>query len=163
MRTSLEISALAKHLFTLAQRFNAWYHQYRVLDEKRDGVKHLRILLTHLFVVYYGVLSAITPPVAIAAFAAALQDAGNVALLEYLEKDQRGTLAQADRLSSIGTLAAGQEADLTILDLSSTPAIAQRTGEAENIWEALFPTIMMGDDRAIADVWIAGKKYTAQG
>lgn len=33
-----------------------------------------------------------------AAFAAALQDAGNVALLEYLEKDQPGALAQADRL-----------------------------------------------------------------
>jgi TRAP transporter 4TM/12TM fusion protein len=35
------------------------------------GKLGLSILLTHLFVVYYGVLSAITPPVAIAAFAAA--------------------------------------------------------------------------------------------
>ena len=58
----------------------------------------------------------------------------------------------------IGTLAAGFDADLTILDLASTPAIAQRRATAEDIWEALFPTIMMGDDRAIADVWIAGRK-----
>lgn len=60
--------------------------------------------------------------------------------------------------SHIGRLAAGYDADLTILDLASTPAIAQRAAEADNLWEALFPTIMMGDDRAIADVWIAGKR-----
>jgi guanine deaminase len=58
----------------------------------------------------------------------------------------------------IGTLAAGMEADLTILDLASTPAIRQRAENANDSWEALFPTIMMGDDRAIADVWIAGQK-----
>lgn len=58
----------------------------------------------------------------------------------------------------IGRLAPGMEADLTILDLASTAAIAQRSVRAETIWEAVFPTIMMGDDRAIADVWIAGSK-----
>ena len=58
----------------------------------------------------------------------------------------------------IGRIAPGYEADLTILDLASTPAIAQRSAKANDIWEALFPTIMMGDDRAIADVWIAGKQ-----
>lgn len=58
----------------------------------------------------------------------------------------------------IGTLATGMEADLTILDLASTPAIRQRAENANDSWETLFPTIMMGDDRAIADVWIAGRK-----
>ncbi len=58
----------------------------------------------------------------------------------------------------IGALEAGLAADITVLDLASTPAIAQRTAGAADIWEALFPTIMMGDDRAIADVWIAGKR-----
>jgi len=56
----------------------------------------------------------------------------------------------------IGTLSPGAEADLCILDLASTPAIAQRAAEARDIWEALFPTIMMGDDRAIRDVWVNG-------
>jgi guanine deaminase len=60
----------------------------------------------------------------------------------------------------IGTLAAGMEADLTILSLTSTPAIAQRAAQAANQWESLFATIMMGDDRAIADVWIAGVKQS---
>ena len=43
-----------------------------------------------------------------------------------------------------------------MLDLASTPAIAQRSVRANDIWEAVFPTIMMGDDRAIADVWVNG-------
>ena len=58
----------------------------------------------------------------------------------------------------IGTVAVGMEADLTVLSLSSTPAIAQRAAQAKNHWESLFATIMMGDDRAVADVWIAGVK-----
>jgi len=57
----------------------------------------------------------------------------------------------------IGNLAAGMEADLVVLDLASTDAIAQRTSHAEDLWESLFPTIMMGDDRAIRAVWINGK------
>ncbi|MBM7066886.1 guanine deaminase [Actibacterium sp. 188UL27-1] len=58
----------------------------------------------------------------------------------------------------IGTLEPGTKADLTILDLASTPVIAQRANQAEDIWQALFPTIMMGDDRAIAATWIAGQQ-----
>ncbi len=58
----------------------------------------------------------------------------------------------------IGTLAPGYDADLTVLNLASTPAIAQRAAGANDIWEAVFPTIMMGDDRAIADVRVAGRK-----
>jgi guanine deaminase len=57
----------------------------------------------------------------------------------------------------IGNIAVGMEADLTILNLASTPAIEQATRRAEDIWQALFPTIMLGDDRAIAAVWIAGR------
>jgi guanine deaminase len=56
----------------------------------------------------------------------------------------------------IGHLGVGSAADITVLDLSSTPAIAQRAAQATDIWEALFPTIMMGDDRAVRDVWVGG-------
>ncbi|PYG28024.1 guanine deaminase [Pelagimonas varians] len=58
----------------------------------------------------------------------------------------------------IGNLGAGMEADFVVLDLASTPAIAQRSTRAQDIWEALFPTIMMGDDRAIASTYVAGKQ-----
>ncbi len=58
----------------------------------------------------------------------------------------------------VGSLAAGMEADITVLSLDSTSAIAQRYAAAKDIWESLFATIMMGDDRAIADVWVAGAR-----
>lgn len=58
----------------------------------------------------------------------------------------------------IGNLAPGLEADLIVIDLASTPAIEQATRRAEDLWQQLFPTIMMGDDRAIAEVWVGGKR-----
>ncbi len=58
----------------------------------------------------------------------------------------------------VGRIAPGMEADLIVLDLASTPGIAQRSARAETIWEALFPTIMMGDDRAIAATYVAGAR-----
>jgi guanine deaminase len=57
----------------------------------------------------------------------------------------------------IGNIAAGMEADLVVLDLGSTPAIAQAVTRAESVWEELFPTIMMGDDRAVKAVWVGGR------
>ena len=57
----------------------------------------------------------------------------------------------------IGNIAPGLEADLVVIDLASTPAIEQATRRAGDIWQALFPTIMMGDDRAIRAVWVGGK------
>ena len=57
----------------------------------------------------------------------------------------------------IGNIATGMEADLVVIDLASTPAIAQASARANDIWESIFPTIMMGDDRAAHAVWIAGK------
>ncbi|MDJ1016312.1 MAG: guanine deaminase [Paracoccaceae bacterium] len=66
--------------------------------------------------------------------------------------------ARALRMNDrIGRLAPGYEADLVVLDLGSTPAIAQRSSRASDVWEAVFPTIMMGDDRAVRDVRIMGR------
>lgn len=58
----------------------------------------------------------------------------------------------------IGNIAAGMEADITVVDLASTPAIEQAAARAGTIWQQIFPTIMMGDDRAIRDVWIGGRR-----
>ncbi|MGQ0564807.1 MAG: guanine deaminase [Gemmobacter sp.] len=58
----------------------------------------------------------------------------------------------------IGNIAPGMEADLVAVDLASTPAIAQAADRAADVWGALFPTIMMGDDRAVTGVWIAGNR-----
>jgi guanine deaminase len=61
----------------------------------------------------------------------------------------------------IGNLAPGLEADVVVIDLASTPAIEQATRRAEDLWQQLFPTIMMGDDRAVAEVWVGGKRLSA--
>ncbi len=69
--------------------------------------------------------------------------------------------ARAIRMEDrIGTIAPpGMEADLVVIDLASTPpAIAQRAARAESLWEAVFPTIMMGDDRAVQAVWANGER-----
>ena len=73
-----------------------------------------------------------------------------------------GGSAKSLRLETkIGRLAPGHEADLVVLDLASTQAIAQASARAEDIWQAVFPTIMMGDDRAIAQVYVAGQPIKA--
>ena len=58
----------------------------------------------------------------------------------------------------VGNLAAGREADITVLDLASTPVISQRAARAVDIWDALFATIMLGDDRAVEQVYVAGRR-----
>ena len=71
-----------------------------------------------------------------------------------------GSAATLHKSGEICHLGAGAMADITVLDMGSTPLIAQRTNQAEDFWDHLFPTIMMGDDRAIKDVWVAGKRVT---
>ena len=68
----------------------------------------------------------------------------------------KGSAAALHQSGQIGHLGAGAAADITVLNLASTPAIAQRHARADDVWDALFPTIMMGDDRAVRDVWVAG-------
>jgi guanine deaminase len=58
----------------------------------------------------------------------------------------------------IGNIAVGMEADIAVVDLASTPAIAQASARANDLWQTVFPTIMMGDDRAIIDVWVGGAR-----
>ena len=58
----------------------------------------------------------------------------------------------------LGNLETGKEADIVIIDLYSTPLIRKRSLLAENIWDAIFPTIILGDERAIQSVWVKGKE-----
>lgn len=57
----------------------------------------------------------------------------------------------------VGSIAPGMEADLLVLDLKSTPLIDFRMQHCENIEEALFVQMTMGDDRATEAVYIAGE------
>jgi guanine deaminase len=57
----------------------------------------------------------------------------------------------------IGNLTAGFDADIAVLDLNSTPLIAQRMARTNSISEALFVQIILGDDRAIAATYAGGR------
>lgn len=57
----------------------------------------------------------------------------------------------------IGNLAPGHDADLVVLDLKSTPVIAQRMARATSISDALFVQMILGDDRAIAATYANGQ------
>ena len=65
--------------------------------------------------------------------------------------------AAALRLSDrIGRIAPGMEADLIALDPAATPVLAQRTARAEDAADLLFALLILGDDRAVVETWIAG-------
>jgi guanine deaminase len=59
----------------------------------------------------------------------------------------------------IGAIKEGLEADLIVLDSRATPAMAHRMENVEgDIAEELFILMMMGDDRAIAETYVAGRR-----
>jgi guanine deaminase len=63
-------------------------------------------------------------------------------------------LGLADR---IGSIAPGREADFIVLDPKATPLLALRSKRAESTEDLLFALMMLGDDRAVAATYIAGK------
>lgn len=70
------------------------------------------------------------------------------------------TLGNAKALSferQIGSLQEGHEADLVVLDARATPAMNIRAERIETLAEELFLLQTLGDDRAIAETYVAGK------
>jgi guanine deaminase len=69
------------------------------------------------------------------------------------------TLGNARALSlegTIGTIEAGCAADLVVLNASATPAMALRMSTVSALYEELFLLQTLGDDRSIAEVYVAG-------
>ena len=56
----------------------------------------------------------------------------------------------------IGTLEPGTEADIVVLDSSATEPMALRMLRAETLSEEFFVLQMLGDDRAVAETYVAG-------
>lgn len=59
--------------------------------------------------------------------------------------------------SEIGSIAAGLFADLVVLDAGATPAMALRMETVDTLAEELFVLQTMGDDRAVAETYVAGE------
>ena len=70
------------------------------------------------------------------------------------------TLGNAKALSiedRVGTLDPGTDADVVVLDARATPGMALRMETVETLAEELFLLQTLGDDRAIREVYVAGR------
>lgn len=63
-------------------------------------------------------------------------------------------LSIADR---VGTLEEGTEADIVVLNANATPGMRLRMETVETLAEELFLLQTLGDDRTVAEVYVAGK------
>lgn len=71
------------------------------------------------------------------------------------------TLGNAKTLQledKIGNFESGKEADFVLVDLESTPLMARKQSKCNTLDEVLFSLMMLGDDRAIDETFVAGKK-----
>lgn len=69
----------------------------------------------------------------------------------------RGNAVVLGMQDRIGTLASESDADLVVLDARATDAMALRMERVTTLAEELFVLQIMGDDRAIAQTYIAGR------
>ncbi|MDU9007033.1 guanine deaminase [Sedimentitalea todarodis] len=69
----------------------------------------------------------------------------------------RGNASVLGLEDRIGTLDQGTEADIVILNSRSTDAMALRMERCNSLSEELFILQMMGDDRAIEEVYVSGE------
>lgn len=84
----------------------------------------------------------------------------NAAPIGALEGFYLATLGGARALDlddRIGSLRAGREADLMVLDPDATPLLAFRNARSRSIEEILFVLMMLGDDRAVRATYVAGQ------
>ncbi|CUJ88885.1 Guanine deaminase [Shimia thalassica] len=70
----------------------------------------------------------------------------------------RGNAVALGLEDRIGTLSAGSDADIVVLNSQATPEMALRALRATSLSEELFILMMMGDDRAISQVYVAGER-----
>jgi guanine deaminase len=69
------------------------------------------------------------------------------------------TLGNAKTLQlddKIGNFESGKEADFVVIDLASTPLMERKQSKCKTLDEALFSLMMLGDDRAIDETYVAG-------
>ena len=82
----------------------------------------------------------------------------NMSALDSLYLSTLGGAKALNLHHHIGNFETGKEADFVVLDYKATDLIAFRMSSAKSIEEKLFVMQMLGDDRAIRETWIAGKR-----
>ncbi len=70
----------------------------------------------------------------------------------------RGNAEALGLADTIGSIAPGRAADLIVLDAGATPTMRMRHATMTTLAEELFLLQTMGDDRSIAEVYVAGAR-----
>jgi guanine deaminase len=70
----------------------------------------------------------------------------------------RGNAEALGLADTIGSIAPGRAADLIVLDAGATPTMRMRHTTMTTLAEELFLLQTMGDDRSIAEVYVAGTR-----
>lgn len=73
----------------------------------------------------------------------------------------RGNAVALGLEDRIGTLDAGTDADIVVLDAKATPEMALRAETVATLAEELFLLMIMGDDRAVRQTYVAGEPMKA--
>jgi guanine deaminase len=68
----------------------------------------------------------------------------------------RGNAEALGLADKIGTLEPGSDADIIVMDVAATPAMALRAERLGTLEEELFVLQTLGDDRAITETYVAG-------
>lgn len=74
-----------------------------------------------------------------------------------------GAARAMDLEGTIGSFAAGAEADFVVLDPQATPLLARRSAHCDSLEEQLFALALLGDDRAIRATYAMGAKVHERG
>jgi guanine deaminase len=69
----------------------------------------------------------------------------------------RGNAEALSIADKVGTLDAGTDADIVVLDSRATPGMRLRMETVETLAEELFLLQTLGDDRVVREVYVAGK------
>ncbi len=69
----------------------------------------------------------------------------------------RGNAEALSLAEHIGSLEVGRDADLVVLSMAATPAMALKAEVVSTLAEELFLLQTLGDDRAISETYVAGK------
>ncbi|ODT67007.1 MAG: guanine deaminase [Pelagibacterium sp. SCN 63-23] len=70
----------------------------------------------------------------------------------------RGNAEALGLEATIGSIGPGRAADIVVLDARATPTMRMRMATAETLVEELFLLQTLGDDRCIAEVYVAGAR-----
>jgi guanine deaminase len=92
-----------------------------------------------------------------AAFEAARSRGASVRATQLFYWATRGAADALGFDGKVGALEPGAEADFVVLDPAATPLLARRSAAAASLEALLFALVVLGDERAVRQTYIAGR------